>query len=247
MQLCPSDFTLDDLDIHHRAVPSELAEHFAHCPRCTERRARRSLRCDEFRREMAGQLWPAIERRRGRFWRWRLWLGVPTLAVTAAVALFFVRPSPRGYTAAKGPPEVEVICRRNERTFTLTSDHPLAQGDELRFRPRGGPPSARYIVIGSVDGSGRYVPFYPPSTSGFSVPLPAPGEALPGGILIDDVPGPERLLIVLSAQPIPVTGLVPLAEAAAGRLGAIAAVAGQDVVSAWQVLIKNPTHSGVDR
>jgi hypothetical protein len=53
-----------------------------------------------------------------------------------------------------------------------------------------------------VDGSGQLARFYPMDGQGCSVPLPAAGEAIDGSIVIDDAPGPERLVILISHQPL---------------------------------------------
>ena len=114
----------------------------------------------------------------------------------------------------------------------------LAPGDELRFRPQAAPDDARYLLVGSVDGTGRYTPFYPEQPAGLSVPLPPAGEILPGGIRIDGAPGPERLLTVWSSKSIAVAAVAPVAETAATHLDRIAEIAGVPVTSHWQVLPK---------
>ena len=139
----------------------------------------------------------------------------------------------------QGGPSVEIICRRGAETAPLAAGSPLAPGDELRFRPLASPPGARYLVIGSVDGSGRFAPFYPARADGQSVPLPPSGAPLPGGIRIDAMPGPERLVVLWSAAPLPAAAVAPVAEAAARRLERIPEIAGVTVTSAWQLFPKD--------
>lgn len=242
MQPCPSDFSLDDLELRGGTAPPEVTAHVAACARCRARGAARVARQEEFRAEMAPAVWRAIEARvSARPW-WRRPWAVPAL-VTASVAavalvLFDVSPGIDGagpYVATKGAPSVEIICRRGPETVSLLNGASLSPGDELRFRPSASPPGARYVVIGSVDGSGHFAPFYPARADGESVPLPAPGAALPGGNRIDAAPGPERLVVLWSAAPVPVAAVAPVAEAAAGRLERIQEISGVAVTSAWQL------------
>ena len=239
MQPCPSDFTLDDLEIHGGVAPPEIAAHLASCPRCGARRTARVARQAEFRAEMAPVVWPAIESRTARLRRRWLVFGLPALAAAAAIVIVAgTGREQRGYVGVKGGPSVEIVCRRGAQTFVLDPGQPLAPGDELRFRPLGSPAAARYLLLGSVDGGGRYTPFYPARAAEESVPLPPPGEPLPGGIRIDDAPGPERLLGIWSPHPITAAAAAPVAEAEAARLGPIRALAGVEVTSAWLVLSK---------
>jgi len=250
MQPCPSDFSLDDLELHGGTAPPEVTAHVAGCARCRARGAARVARQEEFRAEMAPAVWRAIEARvSARPWWRQAWLPrwtVPALATAAVAAVLVVmrpgrEPGAGGqgtYVGTKGGPSVEIICRRGAETAPLAAGTPLAPGDELRFRPLASPPGARYVVIGSVDGSGRFAPFYPPRADGESVPLPPSGAPLPGGIRIDATPGPERLVVLWSAAPLPAAAVAPAAEAAAGRLARIPEIAGVAVTSAWQVLPK---------
>ena len=243
MQPCPSDFSLDDLELHGGTAPPEVAAHVAACARCRARGAARVARKEEFRAEMAPAVWRAIESRvPARPW-WRQRWAMPALATAALAAVLIVVRSgrgPEGYVRGiKGAPSVEIICRRGAETAPLAPGTPLAPGDELRFRPLVSPPGARYVVIGSVDGSGRFAPFYPARADAESVPLPPSGAPLPGGIRIDATPGPERLLALWSAAPVPAAAVAPVAEAAAGRLEGIKEIAGVAVTSAWQLLPKD--------
>jgi hypothetical protein len=242
MKPCPSDFSLDDLEIHGGGASPELAAHVAGCDRCRTRGAARVARQEEFRAEMSPAVWRAIERRvSGRPWWRRSWV-VPALALAAVAPVVVVLGTGDqvAYVGTKGAPSVDIICRRGAETASLAAGAPVAPGDELRFRPLASPPDARYLMIGSVDGSGRFAPFYPARADGESVPLPPPGAPLPGGIRIDATPGPERLVVLWSVAPVPAAAVAPVAEAAAERLAPIPEIAGVAVTSAWQLLPKDP-------
>ena len=114
----------------------------------------------------------------------------------------------------------------------------VVPGDALRFLPLPIWPEARFVQVGSVDGTGAYAPFYPPSEDGVSVALPARGTPLDGSIRLDSAPGPERLFVVLSATPLATreVGRAALAHAAGGER--VDRIGGTPVVSAWIVLPK---------
>jgi hypothetical protein len=243
MSLCPSDFRLDDLELHGEAPPSEVSAHLATCPACGDRLAARAGLRAEFLASVAPPLWRAIEteiRRPTSRWRWRLGLGIATLAAAAAVAIV-ARPVERSrtvYTGVKGGFSLELVCRRGDRIFRLEQGEPVAPGDELRFRPWGTPAGGSYILIGSVDGGGRFAPFYPSRSTEESVPAPPTGEALPAAVRIDGAPGPEKILALVSQVPIRAASAAPVAEVAAARLDPVHAIAGVAVTSVWLVVPK---------
>jgi hypothetical protein len=145
---------------------------------------------------------------------------------------------PGTYLAPKGSAPIEVICRRGGAVFLLAPGDDVAPGDELRFRPLPTWRDGRFIQVGSVDGTGRYTPFYPASAGAPSVPLPAGGAALEGSIRLDVAPGPERLFVVISDAPLPEAAVATAAEAQASTGTTVDRVQGQAVHSAWIVLPK---------
>jgi hypothetical protein len=142
------------------------------------------------------------------------------------------------HVLAKGTVSVDVLCRRGNRVFTLEAGEPLQAGDEIRFRVRGAPAEARFVTVGSVDGTSRYSPFYPPELSDSSAAMVDSGAALPGGITIDDEPGPERVLVVLSASPLRAADVARVAEQRAAGEESVESIAGIAVHSSWLVLPK---------
>ena len=68
-------------------------------------------------------------------------------------------------------------------------------------------PDQRYVTVGSVDGTGRFSPFYPANLDGHSVTLPALGQPLGPPIVLDAAPGPERIVVVRSARPLSVAAV----------------------------------------
>jgi hypothetical protein len=142
------------------------------------------------------------------------------------------------YVGPKGWAATDIICRRGDRVFVLGKDDDVAPGDELRFRPGAQGADARFIQIGSVDGTGKYTSFYPGRTGVSSVALPPSGEALAGSIRLDDAPGPERVLVVVSARPLAATDVGRAAEARASGAKPVDAIGDVPVRSAWVILAK---------
>ena len=250
MNSCLSELALDDHEIHGRFDAASEA-HLQSCVACQARRSARDGRrpLAEFRVELGGahldaNLGAAPDGAASRSLRGavRRTLGA---AVASLVGLIVLRREQTGPdrligrdSTPKGIALAEIVCRRGDWTFALRSGDEVAAGDALRFRPLPSWPAARYIQVGSVDGTGAYAPFYPPSGEGISVVLPAPGSPLGGSIRLDAAPGPERLFIVLSATPLGVRDVRQAAEAHAASSERIDRIAGAPVSSSWTVLPK---------
>jgi hypothetical protein len=149
----------------------------------------------------------------GRARRRRLfaWLATGLLLPVAAALVLFLAPR-RGArdggvgldpdVAVKGGPTpgLMVAARRGARVFPVSPSEPLRPGDQIRFvleRVRH-----RYVLIASVDGAGR-ANIYVPYEGSASLDVGAGDRVeIPGSIVVDDVPGPERLFALVSARPI---------------------------------------------
>jgi hypothetical protein len=232
MMPCPSDFALDDAELHGGSAAH--VTHLRSCARCAARLGERRALGAEFREREAERVWEAIRRRPPRRARRALLVAAP-LAAAAAGLLLVVRPRP--YVGAKGTLAVEIICRRGERIFALGAGDGVSAGDELRFRVRGVPERMRFIAIGSVDGTGQYAPFFPDDLAGESLPTPGGDGLMPGAVTLDGAPGPERILVVTSAFALPMAAIADAARAQAG--GRVPdAIAGQPVHGVWIALPK---------
>jgi hypothetical protein len=237
---CPSDFALDDRELH-AGGSAELDRHVAGCPRCAARLEDRAADAAAFE-GVAGSLWTRIAAD-GRARRRRTRIAVGLTGLLAAAGIVAVVAARTGtlsaqYVAAKGGAPVEIIRRRGDAIAALAPGDEVAPGDELRFRPLPFWPAARFIQIGSVDGTGRYNPFYPARSGAVSPELPSAGQPLEGSIRLDDAPGPERLLVVLSAEPLPVDAVRRVAEPHAAAGTTVQEIDGTPVTSAWIALPK---------
>jgi hypothetical protein len=240
MDACPSTFALDDAEIHGGAVAAVVARHLDGCERCRTRSGRRSALGDRFDGALAAPLWRRVDgaRHHAQRRRWWLGLGAPALAAAALAVVLVARPGD-GYRATKGDLTVEVAARRAGAVFAVDGATDVSPGDELQFTVRtAAPATERYVLIGSVDGTGKFSPFYPPSLDGRSVPVPPAGTPLSPPVVLDDAPGPERVAVVLSERPLDARLLAPLlqARAAASEL-AVPLHAGETAVR-WIVLGK---------
>jgi hypothetical protein len=242
-ETCLSDRILDRLIVGELAGRAELAAvegHLASCAVCRRRRAEieaEPLPTGEplWRRSAAvavapaAQAAPAAKRRRraGQIG------GLAALAMAAAAVVVLVRarpggqpdrapewpPAPVGATQIKGPPfALDVVVRRRDggRVEPLLPDSALREGDALRFRVRV--PRPGYLAVLDIDGRGRVSPYAP--RGGGALPVSQAGEfALDGSVVLDNVPGDERLIAVLCANPEEVARSTEVARAALRRAG----------------------------
>jgi hypothetical protein len=118
--------------------------------------------------------------------------------------------------------------------FPVSPGEPLRPGDQIRFvleRVR-----YRYVLIASVDGAGR-ASIYVPYEGSASLDIGAGDRVeIPGSIVVDDTPGPERLFALVSARPIDAAGVrAALANVGAGGPSAIRGTRRVDVGADDQV------------
>ena len=244
MTACHSEFTLDRLHLSGDAA-CVRDQHVGSCAYCLGRLQERRQVEAAFEQSGADAFWRRVlresDQRRRR--RRNLWIAFAPLVACAAVLVLVagrasLRPQAEQVTA-KGPPAMQIHCRRDGRTFVLGVGDAVQAGDELRFVPRTSAGEARYIQVGSVDGTGSYTPFYPGVLDGNSAPVPAAGQPLAGSIRLDDAPGPERLFVVVSRTPLSAVAVRAAALAHVKDLSATTRIADVDVGSTWVVLDKN--------
>jgi hypothetical protein len=249
MSTCLSEFALDDVILNGNDKGSgAAASHLRSCTACQRRRDERQASLEEIERLQAGSFWQAVRRgylRRRRSRRAFLW-GVPCGAAAVLGWALLPRghdPHLSAYLGAKGSSTIEIHCRRSGRTFPLSVDGTVEPGDELRFVPRPVSSTVRYVQLASIDGTGRYTPFYPSDPSAASLPLPSPGQPLEGSIRLDSAPGPERLFFVFSPVPLPASVVEQAARQHAAGLRPVTEIAGAQVEAGWLVLAKAATSS----
>jgi hypothetical protein len=192
--------------------------HTARCPTCKQQRDAHRASVQRFGDQVLARTAPAVRTRlalrpRGRWW-------AAALALSAAAALLWLRRAPDDDLATKGPGSLQIFARRQGRVFPVAAGTVLAPGDAIRFFVH--PSGLDHVIVGSVDGAGKANIYYP--YGGASSAHLAPGRRLevPGSIILDGAPGPERVFAVFSRAPLAADHVrAALAAVAAGGEAAI--------------------------
>jgi hypothetical protein len=232
--LAPFQLEAVRLGLVSAAEQASARDHLGGCGRCADLAAALAVEhrvfADEIGPRMRAQLAFGIQRQR----RHRLvaWLSVGIAVPALAGLMLLARPRTAITTAAqdegpdlavKGGGGFLIAARRGQRVFRPSPHDPVRAGDQIRFVVRA--PPLPFVLIASVDGAGRpnlYVPYEGAS----SVPVggAAPDAALatsfelPGSIVLDATPGPERVFAIFSAAPLP-AGPIRVALGALGARG----------------------------
>jgi hypothetical protein len=162
-------------------------EHIADCARCRDH-------IDRLKRPEPVPAWVGgLPARRPR-WTWA-WGG--GLALAAAVVLFLVVRPDGGeeFTTVKGSPTVAVHIKRGDEVMLWDGVQPVLPGDRLRLEVA--PDGFRYLQV-----------FTAGEVLLYQGALPERGPTLvPKAWEVDDRPGPETLIVVMSAGPVTAASL----------------------------------------
>lgn len=210
------------------AATQEAAEaHLRSCSKCNaEASAGRALRdrfaTDVFPRTVESVVRKSALQKRGRVLRLGLQVAVPTLALAAAVTLLLrsspapsSKPADRDYLAVKGSAAMQIVARRGGHSIDVHDGVVLAPEDQIRFmvEPAGLP----YLLVVSIDGAGAASVYYP-YDGRESARLSSVGKfEVPGSIVLDRAPGPERIYALLSEEPIAASDVLPALRAIGAR------------------------------
>lgn len=213
-----SSFLLDQLALGALSadVAAEAAAHLASCERCRADQAQAEEARARFTRDVMPRTLPAIKGRlsppRRRLW----WALAPALA--AACALVFVlrpRPPEEPEYSEKGAPSLSVFAKHAGQVQPVGDGAQLHPGDAVRFvlHPSGLP----YVIVASVDGKGDAT-VYHPFGGDRSAEVPPSGRVeLPGSVVLDETPGPERVFALFSRAPLPAAGITAALRALGAR------------------------------
>lgn len=220
-----SHLTALDLDLLAlgQCSPEHAARIEAHsqtCAECAARRAEHGENVRHFHTTVLPRTAERLHERRQRLprWRWLLALGAP---LTVCVVLLAVGHARRSTVIDRLGPELgikgstaRVFVRRshgNTAEVTKVADGDrLSAGDALRFVLL--PTGHRYLLVVSIDGAGEsnvYHPFHGQT----SVEVDPQGTvSVPGSIVLDKAPGPERIFFIHSDVPLQVSTVRTLLE-----------------------------------
>jgi hypothetical protein len=175
--------------------------HVASCARCRGDLETAEAACATFTREVLPR---TLERLRPRPSAWRIF--APAFAVSALatvlLVVWFVRrdkPVVDDDLRMKGALTFQVFASRGDQVFPVRDATRLAAGDKIRFVVGAG--EARYVLVASIDGAGQAT-IYHPYGGARSVPAPVQPTDLPGSIVLDAAPGPERVFALVSREPL---------------------------------------------
>jgi hypothetical protein len=147
----------------------------------------------------------------------RIW-AYPVLAMAAALAMLFVfvprdQMRPRGENRIKGGAgiTIRISGAEGQRTARVDANEALARGERLRIGYHAG--GHRYVLSMSIDGRGEVTPLYPEQGASLPVGDGNMSHFLPESIELTD-PGLERIVVLLSDQPIEVAAAKRAARAA---------------------------------
>ncbi|AKJ00600.1 hypothetical protein ATI61_1205 [Archangium gephyra] len=213
----PAARALETLAFAPEGTPraAEVEEHVRACASCQARvAALREERARFLQARPARAFAARIEEkaRRVPWWRRPVWaFGALPAAVAVALVLLVVLPRavPREEETGdglpvrlKGAPAVRLevlVSREGQPAVPFREGEPLLPVDALRFRVTL--PERGFVFIANQDGAGRFTRYFPASGSR-GVPL-EPGEhLLPGGVVLDDWRGEERITLLFSPGPL---------------------------------------------
>ena len=199
----PSSYALD------RGGP-DVDAHVAGCAACAAARdqAKRidaQFSADVLPRTLGRVRARIIDARPTRRWRRLAWIGGFAVAATMLALLLRPREPPEsiGWDGIKGSaaatPTLVIFVKRGEKVSLLGPGEALRPGDALRFVTRVDRP--RFVELRARDANGQERTLFPGSGVAAKV---QPGDALPGGFVVDAAPGPERLTAIFGDSPFPV-------------------------------------------
>jgi hypothetical protein len=203
---CPSDLALE----RHLLAPegSPLAGHLDACPSCATRLETMQRQGEDFLRFVYPATVEAVEAAAGSRWgallRWRRWLVLaPALGAAAAAVFLLARPAapPDDYLGVKGggPLGLSVFVQEGGSARPAHDGEAVAAAAALRFRVRTAQPCRLWVL--SVDARGQVSRLFPSQGEGGAVVEKS--ADLPGGAVLDGQAGPERIVALCAASPLP--------------------------------------------
>jgi len=202
-------------------MPADEAErvgqHLATCEPCRADLANLASDQRRFEREVFPQTRAAVMQRRTPWRRW--WPAFPALGIAAAAAaawLVILTPQPVPEILTKGDTTLAIFVARDKNVLSVSDGKTrLRPGDRIRFVLQ--PAGQRYGVIASLDGAGRSTVYHPFGGHDSAELGAGPRVEIPGSIVLDASPGPERVFAVLAPHPFSTAQVVEALQKLAGK------------------------------
>jgi hypothetical protein len=223
----------DSLDLAGLGSPEAdpFVAHLDACPPCREQQKARQALADQFAREILPRSLPVVRQRLAPRNRLRLgWWALALSPVACGVLLAFLGlhkstdhttsvwksiPGDMGDIGIKGGGDLLTYVRHGTKVTRLAPGGVVAAGDALRFVVETG--SHRYLFIAGVDGGGHAHAYYPFGQWQSVSVAPRSRFEVPGSLVLDNAPGPERIFAMVSSRPLDGGDVRPILEELARR------------------------------
>jgi hypothetical protein len=206
----------------------KIEQHLVACERCRTDHAGYAADARQFSQEIfprtvqrfrsvtPGSFWGRLLRRRV------MWIIAPAMTVVLALVVARGRLSNDVHRDSRasagddirikgGEPTLRSFARRMQHVFAIQDGMELHPGDEMRFVVDS--PRLQFLLLASVDGAGRVNIYFPYDGSQSGVIATGKPTELPGSIVLDTAPGPERVFALYSKNPLLRAELDPVLKA----------------------------------
>ena len=224
--LSASDYDLLLLHELSGAAQARVEQHLMDCERCRTDHAGYAADARQFSQEIFPRTVERFNRAPPASWVGRLlrprvvWMLAPV--VTAALVLAVARGrradevqrqtrTDEDIRIKGSEPTLRSFARRMQHVFPIRDGMELHPGDEMRFVVDS--PRLPYLLVASVDGAGRVNVYFPYEGSQSGLITTGRPTELPGSIVLDNTPGPERVFAFYSKKPLLRAELEPVLKA----------------------------------
>lgn len=213
---CVSDLTLDRLlagELEGQPLSSATEAHLSQCAACHARHQALREALTRFPQEhfVSGLAAQARARSR-RFSAPKVTAAVGSLLALAASLLVVVHVSQGPTERVKGSEALSVVVKRlNGKVEPMLSGTKVSPGEAIRFRVVS--PKAAWVFVVGMDSAGQVSPYA--EGDGTGLPWTAGTDAfLDGSIVLDQTLGPEQLVALFCAKPLPASTVLAAARGA---------------------------------
>jgi hypothetical protein len=224
--LSTSDYDLLLLHELSGEAQARVERHLMDCERCRTDHAGYAADARQFSQEIFPRTVERVDRATPGSWVGRLlrprvvWLLAPVVTAVLVLSVARGRLADEGQRQARtdedirikgGEPTLRSFARRMQHVFPIRDGMELHPGDEMRFVVDS--PRLQYLLVASVDGVGKVNIYFPYDGSQSGLITTGKPTELPGSIVLDNAPGPERVFAFYSQKPLLRAELEPVLKA----------------------------------